>query len=69
MKYVSMDTNKILSADILDLIFDARNKDYGAYELRRSYPQRVIKNKSIAFYRNNRRHSIHRGGAGQYPGA
>ena len=38
-----MDTNKILSADLLDLIFDDRNKDYGAYDLRKTYHTRVTK--------------------------
>lgn len=38
-----MDTNKILSSDLLDLVFNDRNKMYGAYELRRHYPQRVMK--------------------------
>jgi len=38
-----MDTNKILSADLLDLIFDDRNKEYGAYELRKTYQRRVAK--------------------------
>ena len=32
-----MDSNKILSADMLDIIFDGRNKEYGAYELRKTY--------------------------------
>ncbi len=36
-----MDVNKILSADILDIIFDGRNKDYGAYELRKTYAKRL----------------------------
>jgi protein TonB len=36
-----METNKILTADLLDLIFDDRNKDYGAYELRRTYNKRI----------------------------
>jgi periplasmic protein TonB len=36
-----MDTNKILSADILDLIFEDRNKEYGAYELRKTYHRRI----------------------------
>ena len=35
-----MDTNKILTADLLDVIFDNKNKEYGAYELRRTYPRR-----------------------------
>lgn len=38
-----MDSNKILSANILDLIFDNRNKEYGAYELRNTYPERITK--------------------------
>jgi protein TonB len=36
-----LDVNKILSADILDIIFDGRNKDYGAYELRKTYNKRM----------------------------
>lgn len=38
-----MDTNKILSADWLDLLFDGRNKTYGAYDLRKTYTSRVVK--------------------------
>jgi periplasmic protein TonB len=41
MKSIAMETNKILSADILDLIFDERNKEYGAYELRKTYGKRI----------------------------
>ncbi|MGZ8522799.1 MAG: energy transducer TonB, partial [Chitinophagaceae bacterium] len=37
-----MEANKILSADILDLVFENRNKEYGAYELRRTYNKRII---------------------------
>jgi protein TonB len=37
-----METNKILTADILDLIFEGRNKEYGAYELRKTYKNRLI---------------------------
>jgi protein TonB len=36
-----MEPNKILNADILDIIFDGRNKEYGAYELRKSYNGRL----------------------------
>ena len=36
-----MDNSKILTADLLDLIFDDRNKLYGAYELRKNYSSRV----------------------------
>ena len=38
-----MDTNKILSADILDIIFDGKNKQYGAYELRKTYNKRLTR--------------------------
>jgi periplasmic protein TonB len=38
-----METNKILNADILDIIFDGKNKTYGAYELRKSYSKRLMK--------------------------
>jgi protein TonB len=37
----NMDVNKILSADILDIIFEGRNKSYGAYELRKTYNKRI----------------------------
>jgi protein TonB len=36
-----MEANKILKADILDLLFENRNKDYGAYELRKKYNKRI----------------------------
>jgi protein TonB len=38
-----METNKILNADILDIIFDGKNKQYGAYELRKTYDSRLKK--------------------------
>ena len=38
-----MDTNKILSSSLLDIVFDNRNKDYGAYELRATYAKRIKK--------------------------
>ena len=38
-----MEANKILSADILDLVFEDRNKDYGAYELRKTYNRRITR--------------------------
>lgn len=37
-----MEVNKILSADVLDIIFEGRNKDYGAYQLRKTYNKRLI---------------------------
>ncbi|MBS1575980.1 MAG: TonB family protein [Bacteroidetes bacterium] len=38
-----MEANKILSADILDLVFEGRNKEYGAYELRKTYNSRITR--------------------------
>ena len=37
----NMDVSKILSADILDIIFEGRNKLYGAYDLRKTYNKRI----------------------------
>ncbi|HAN37305.1 MAG TPA: energy transducer TonB, partial [Chitinophagaceae bacterium] len=37
-----MDANKIKDADILDIIFDGRNKEYGAYQLRKTYSGRLL---------------------------
>ena len=37
-----MNTNEILTADVLDIIFEGRNKAYGAYELRKTYNQRIL---------------------------
>ena len=37
-----METACILKADLLDIIFEGRNKSYGAYELRRNYENRMI---------------------------
>lgn len=36
-----MEKSSILSADLLDILFDGRNKNYGAYELRKSYDKRI----------------------------
>ncbi len=36
-----MQTNQILQSELIDIIFDSRNKDYGAYELRRHYSRRI----------------------------
>lgn len=38
-----MEIGNILSADVLDIIFDERNKEYGAYDLRKHYRQRLMK--------------------------
>lgn len=37
-----MNANKILSADILDIIFENKNKAYGAYDLRKTYNKRLV---------------------------
>jgi len=36
-----MESNTILDSDVLDIIFDGRNKQYGAYQLRKSYNRRL----------------------------
>ncbi|MEO6550826.1 MAG: energy transducer TonB [Ferruginibacter sp.] len=38
-----MEKNNILNADILDIIFDGKNKLYGAYDLRKTYNKRMVK--------------------------
>lgn len=38
-----MEANKILNADVLDIIFEGRNKEYGAYELRKFYNKRMAR--------------------------
>lgn len=40
-KPLTMTTESILKADVLDIIFDNRNKLYGAYELHKNYFHRV----------------------------
>ena len=36
-----MNKNIILKTDVLDIIFEKRNKSYGAYNLRKFYPNRL----------------------------
>ncbi len=38
-----METNKILAADVLDIIFDGKNKAYGAYQLRKLYKKTLTR--------------------------
>src|ERR1043165_7942036 len=38
-----MTSQQILQADVLDILFENRNKSYGAYDLRKTYPLRLIK--------------------------
>ena len=40
-KQTAMETTKLLNSDFIDILFDDRNKDYGAYMLRRKYNKRV----------------------------
>lgn len=42
-----MKPEKILESDMIDIVFENRNKDYGAYELRKNYSRRI--NKAIGF--------------------
>lgn len=37
-----MDASKILSADWLDILFEGKNKSYGAYDLRKTYVKRMV---------------------------
>jgi periplasmic protein TonB len=38
-----MTTNQILTASFLDILFDNRNKAYGAYDIRKAYPKNLMK--------------------------
>lgn len=38
-----MTNNKILEASLLDIVFENRNKEYGAYALRKGYDRRLLK--------------------------
>lgn len=44
-----MESQQIMKTDILDIVFDKRNKAYGAYELRKHYPARLKKAVSFMF--------------------
>ena len=44
-----MNVSSILKADLLDIIFENRNKAYGAYPLRKYYPERLYKALGITF--------------------
>jgi protein TonB len=44
-----MEANKILNADLLDIIFEGKNKSYGAYELRKTYASRLKKALAATF--------------------
>ncbi len=38
---IAMNTSQMPKPDFLDILFNSRNKDYGAYDLRRKYDRRV----------------------------
>jgi protein TonB len=38
-----MEPNQIKDAHILDILFEGRNKEYGAYDLRMTYNRRIVK--------------------------
>jgi periplasmic protein TonB len=42
-KSKAMTSQQILKADLLDILFENRNKEYGAYKLRREYPSHLKK--------------------------
>jgi periplasmic protein TonB len=42
-----MKTETILKTDVLDIIFQNKNKEYGAYQLRKYYPNRLKKSIAI----------------------
>lgn len=44
-----MTNHEILKADLLDIIFENRNKDYGAYTLRKYYDKRMMLSVTIVF--------------------
>jgi periplasmic protein TonB len=41
IKITTMENSQILQAELLDLLFEGRNKNYGAYELRKQYSKRM----------------------------
>jgi protein TonB len=44
-----MKPEQILKADMLDILFENRNKDYGAYTLRRDYNGRLMRGIAVMF--------------------
>jgi protein TonB len=44
-----MEITKILTADVLDILFEGKNKEYGAYELRKSYNKRLTLSLAVMF--------------------
>lgn len=44
-----MEAKSILHADMLDILFENKNKEYGAYDLRKTYNKRITKAVAIMF--------------------
>ena len=44
-----MEANKILQAELLDILFENRNKNYGAYILRKDYNKRLYQSLALMF--------------------
>lgn len=44
-----MEKSAILTADVLDILFDGRNKEYGAYDLRKNYSKRLLMSITVMF--------------------
>lgn len=42
LKHTAMTNREILQSDMLDILFEKRNKAYGAYALRRGYDRRML---------------------------
>lgn len=49
IKLKAMEANRILQTDLLDILFENRNKKYGAYQLRKEYDSRLYKSLVIIF--------------------
>ncbi|MEJ7627452.1 MAG: hypothetical protein WKF35_11355 [Ferruginibacter sp.] len=45
-----MNADNIMQADLNDIIFENRNKEYGAYDLRRKYSERLVMALTIVFF-------------------
>lgn len=42
-KHIIMEPEKILRSSLLDIVFEGKNKEYGAYELRVTYNRRMLR--------------------------
>src|SRR5438552_17938481 len=49
LKSIAMTNKEILGADLLDILFENRNKAYGAYPLRKNYNHRLLQALGISF--------------------